>query len=508
MRRIAIIFCGFVAVCALAATSAIGQGEDDGNYQLRAYFDNAGFLVTGLDVRISGAKVGSVQEVDVARIGETVREDGSEDPGKAVAVLSIEDAGFQDFRTDASCQIRPQSLLGEKFVECEPTQPRAPGSEPPPALSEIADGEIGEGQYFLPLENNGKPVDLDLLNNVTRESEADRFRLILNDLGAGLAARGDDLAEVIRRANPALEETDRVLGILAEQNEGLAQLTADSDQILGALARERESFSGFVRNAAVAGTAAAERRDDIALGFERFPAALDELEQTMVELRRFSVTAEPVATNLEAAAPGLTGATKALGPFSKAGTPALTSLGRAAEAAGPDLQASSPVIRQLRVLGEATTPPARELDKLLTTFRKTRGIDYLMSLVLNLGNVFNGFDQYGHYLRTQLQITNCVEFVSVFDPSSGCGANFVDGLSASALSGPAPLPTRETIDGDGSVAGDATFEAEGGVSPRSAAEDAEPRDAGEQAAEVDLSQADASAQGTQDLLEFLVGDGR
>ena len=28
---------------------------------------------------------------------------------------------------------------------------------------------------------------LDLLNNITRESEADRFRLILNDLGAGLA---------------------------------------------------------------------------------------------------------------------------------------------------------------------------------------------------------------------------------------------------------------------------------------------------------------------------------
>ena len=45
----------------------------------------------------------------------------------------------QDFREDASCLIRPQSLLGEKFVECQPTQPRAPGTEPPPELTVMDD---------------------------------------------------------------------------------------------------------------------------------------------------------------------------------------------------------------------------------------------------------------------------------------------------------------------------------------------------------------------------------
>ena len=42
-------------------------------------------------------------------------------------MLAIEDDGFKDFREDASCIIRPQSLIGEKFVDCTPTQPRAPG---------------------------------------------------------------------------------------------------------------------------------------------------------------------------------------------------------------------------------------------------------------------------------------------------------------------------------------------------------------------------------------------
>ena len=85
-------------------------------------------------------------------------------------VLQIDDPAFQDFREDASCLIRPQSLIGEKFVECEPTEPRAPGTEPPPELEQIPDGEPGEGQYLLPLERNGKAVDLDLVNNIMRRA--------------------------------------------------------------------------------------------------------------------------------------------------------------------------------------------------------------------------------------------------------------------------------------------------------------------------------------------------
>ena len=133
--------------------------------------------------------------------------------------MKIDEAGFQDFRQDASCLIRPQSLLGEKYVDCQPTLPRAPGSEPPPPLDEVPDGEPGAGQHFLPLENNGKAVDIDLINNIMREPYADRFRLIFNDLGAGFAARGEDLAAIIRRADPALRQTNRVLAELARQNQ-------------------------------------------------------------------------------------------------------------------------------------------------------------------------------------------------------------------------------------------------------------------------------------------------
>lgn len=482
MRRIVLILVGLVGFAALAATTAAGDGNDSGgDYLVRAYFDNAGFLVHGEEVRIAGARVGSVDSVDVALPGEAVTRNGSDMPGKAVAVLKIEDPGFQAFLTDASCLIRPQSLLGEKYVECEPTQSRAPGSQAPPELSKIPDGEIGAGQYMLPLENNGKQVDLDLVNNITRQPEADRLRLILNDLGAGLSARGKDLAEVIKRADPALQETDKVLAILAKQNRGLAQLASDSDQILAPLARERTHVAGFIRNAADAGQAAAERQSDISLGFQRFPPALKQLQSTMVQLRKFALQAKPVANNLSAAAPGLAGATKALGPFSRAGVPALRSLGAAAAQSGPNLAASDSVIRDLRTLGVTGASPAKNLQKLFGSLRKTKGIDYLMSFILNSSNVFNGFDDYGHYLRAQLQITNCVGYVTVV--KTGCAANFGSTTTAAPSPPASPQSYGAPLDPQGSF----------GVSPSKRS---------------DAGASDASTKGTKDLLQFLVGDGR
>jgi ABC-type transporter Mla subunit MlaD len=443
MRRIALIVLSALTLGAVLATSAPGDGGPDGEYLVRAYFDNAGFLVEDEEVRIAGANVGTISSVDVTRPGEVVKADGSDSPGKAVVVLKISDPGFQDFREDASCIIRPQSLLGEKFVECKPTEPRSALSEVPPELETIPEGERGEGQRFLPLDNNGKAVDLDIFNNITREPEVDRFRLILNDLGAGLAARGDTLGEVVERANPALKQTERVLKILADQNKELAQLAVDSDAVLGPLARERDSVAGFINNAATTGEAAAERRADIEQGFIEFPEALRQLESTMVELRRLSEEATPVATDLNIAAPSLAGATEALAPFARAGTPALVTLGDAVEAAGPDLAASNPLVKDLGKLGDATTPAAKNLNELLKSLRKTGGTDLLYKTILNFGNTVNGFDDFGHYVRGSIQINNCVDLVA--RPVTGCGSKWTGATSSAAVAAANPTSPDDII---------------------------------------------------------------
>src|SRR5215213_4522392 len=352
-------------------------GGDGATYQVRAIFANGGFLVPGEEIRIAGAKVGSVGEVDVTGADEAAHDNGSPEPGSAVVVLDIDDPGFQDFREDASCIIRPQGLLGERFVECKATEPRAAGTAAPPPLQTIPDGEPGADQYLLPLEQNGKAVDLDLVNDIMKEPYPDRFRLILNDLGAGFAARGDELAEIIERSNPALRELNRVLAVLARENRQLANLASDGDQIVTALARRRENVAGFINSSTVVGQATAERRADLEEGFAKLPQFLRELRSTMTELQAFSESATPVFGDLGAAAPSLTKVNRETVPFSEASTDSFVSLGRAAEDTGPPLSGADPVIRQIRGLATHAAPTTKDLAKFLTSLRKTKGFQYL-----------------------------------------------------------------------------------------------------------------------------------
>jgi phospholipid/cholesterol/gamma-HCH transport system substrate-binding protein len=424
MRRIAAIIGAVLAVGLLIALPGATGAGSGGTYEVRAIFDNGAFLVPDEEVRIAGANVGTVKSVDVTEDDEivTLEGGGRAEPGKAVAVLNIEDEGFKDFREDASCTIRPQSLIGERFVDCTPTQPRAPGSEPPPELEEIPDGERGEGQRLLPLENNGTTVDLDLIQNIQRVPYRDRFRLILNDLGAGLAARGDDLGEVIDRANPALRQTDRVLNILALQNRQLASLAENGDTALEPLARNRTSVTGFLRNAAIAGEATAERGDDLEAGLAKFPETLRQVRLTMTRLKEFADQGTPLFADLKDSGANISKATQKLAPFARASVPALTSLGTAAQSAGPKLAAADPLLSELAATGAAAVPVGNSLSSLLDTFIRTRGFEFLGDFIYYTSGATNGFDSFGHFLRTNVQVTNCIDVSAIV--IQGCEAFF------------------------------------------------------------------------------------
>jgi phospholipid/cholesterol/gamma-HCH transport system substrate-binding protein len=524
MRRLVVIACAVAGgIGLLVAGPAVS--DDGGPYEVRAMFDNASFLVPGEEVRIAGARVGEVAEVDVTRPGETVSlENGpGDEPGKAAVVLRIDDPGFQDFREDASCLIQPQSLLGEKFVGCRPTQPRAPGTEPPPPLEEIGEDQPGEGQLLLPLENNGKAVDLDLVNNIMREPYADRFRLILNDLGAGFAARGDELEEIVERSNPALRQTNRVLEILAAQNRALAELARDSDTVLEPLARERRQITGFMRGSTVAAQATAERADDLEAGFELFPEYLRQLRATSRDLRAFSDAGTPVISDFGDSAPEVTRAQKALAPLADAGTDALKTLGDAAEQSEDDIVASDPVIKDVRDLSKSAKPGAEQLDELLSSLDQeicvqrnfegqcdvtTTGLRSLMDFVFGTSAAVNGFDQYGHYLRTFGLVTNCTV---IFATNIGeCDAHFGEGPDLERASAPDVgsgekrrdlKPRRRT----GSVAPEPGASGGGAqpAQPQPGSEGAAP----EQGSEGRLTpEPSSSERAGRELLRFLLGD--
>jgi phospholipid/cholesterol/gamma-HCH transport system substrate-binding protein len=424
MRRVFLILGALALVALVIALPAIGSSGHSGSYEVRGFFDNGSFVVKGEQVRIAGATVGTVKSVDVSGNDEIASLQGGPHavPGKAVVVMDITDAGFKDFRADASCLIRPQSLIGEKFVDCTPTQPRAPGTPPPPPLGQIGDDQPGSGEYLLPLENNGTTVDLDLLNNIQRVPYRDRFRLILNSLGVSLAGRGQDLGEVIDRANPALRQTDRVLKILADQNRQLASLADNGATVLEPLARNRTHITGFFRNAAISGEATAERSTALEEGLRKFPATLRQLRLTMSKLKDFADQGTPLFTALNQGGKGLSKATVNLPAFARESIPALTSLGDAAQVAGPKLAASDGLLTDLAATANSSVPVGQNFSAFLDTFTKTQGFQNLMDFIYNSVGSTNGIDAFGHFLRSDLQLTSCVEVAA--SVQSGCQATW------------------------------------------------------------------------------------
>ncbi len=294
-----------VAVLVAVVLLATSAGGENGAYTVRAIFDDAANAIPGENVKIDGVTVGTV-----ASVTPTPQE-------KAAVVMNIENPGFKDFRADATCTIRPQALLGEKFVDCLPTQPRVEGTPLPPPLSTIPAGQEGAGQKLLPVTNTHSPVDPDLLNDITRLPERQRLTIILNELGVGLAGRGSDLNVVIRRANPALQELDKVLAILAGENRVLAKLSVDSDKALAPLAAVRKQFADYFAQSNTVAQASARHLGALERNLILFPPFLRQLGPAMERLARLADQTTPVFTDLGIAAPAINQAFTHLPAFSE-----------------------------------------------------------------------------------------------------------------------------------------------------------------------------------------------
>jgi ABC-type transporter Mla subunit MlaD len=431
VRRVLAVFTILVAAGALAFVAMGAKSDGGGAYKVRAIFDNAGFVIPGEDVKVAGVKVGTIDSLDVTA-GQ-----------KAAVVLNITDPGFQDFRQDANCIVRPQSLIGERFVECNLTQKRAAGAPLPPPLKQIKNGP-GKGEHYLSVEHTSKTVDIDLIGDIAREPERQRLSLILNELGTGLAGRGKDLNEVIKRADPALKNVDDLLQILATQNRTLQELAKNSDTVLAPLARDRVKVASAIANSNKVAAATASRRGDLEADIQRLPAFLTQLKPTMTRLGALSDEMTPVLNDLDAVAPQVNRLIIQLGPFSQAATPAVTTLGQAAEVGTPAVIAARPVISKLRKLAEVARPVAGKLADVLESFQRTHGIERFMDYTFYQVNAINGFDSIGHYLRAGLIVNSCSTYST--SPVPGCQARFPNAsASASAASAASAGPHDKVL---------------------------------------------------------------
>ena len=410
MRRL-LALAAVLIVAAIVVAVVNGSGTSSGGtYLVRAIFDDASFAAQGEDVRIAGANVGSIQSLGVTQ-------------GKQAAVtLAISNADFRPWHANATCAIRPQSLIGEEYVDC------TPGTSAAPPLPRINRGP-GAGTYYLPVTRTSSPIDSDIVQNISTEPVRQSLAVIIDEFGTGLAARGSDLNTVIHRANPALGDTDKVLQILARQNRTLAQLATDSDTVLRPLARERRQIAGFITQANTTAVASAARARDISNTFRLFPSYLQQLRPLMADLGTLADQGTPLLQSLGQSAGALGRQFANLTPFAKAARTALIDLGSAAQQSQPALVATEPLAKQLNQLGSAGQPASANLQKLLTSLNTTGGIQQLMKLLFNGAVAGNGFDSLGHYVRDEPLDSACTNYATSAIP--GCSANF-SGTSTSA----------------------------------------------------------------------------
>jgi phospholipid/cholesterol/gamma-HCH transport system substrate-binding protein len=405
---------GAASVAGLLILVVLGTsaGGSNGTYRVRAIFDDAGNIIPGEDVKIDGVRVGAVGSVTPTP------------EAKASVVLEISNPGFEDFREDASCIIRPQSLIGEKFVDCLPTQPRPENTPEPPALKVIPKGQEGAGERLLPVTNTSSPVDTDLLNDINRLPEAQRLRIILNELGATFAGRGSDLHEVVLRADPALQELNKVLSILVSENHVLVNLAEEGDKALIPLTAVREKVADFIVQSNTVAKASALHRGAIAKNFQDFPPFLEELGPAMERFGKLAEQTTPTFSDLNVAAPGLNKAFTHLAPFSESSDTFFKSFGKTAKISGPALKAAEPLLGDLEKLGTTAKPFGGSFSELFTSLRETGGLERIMDFIFLGAGASNGYDALGHFLRAEIVGNNCVGYKIA--PQGGCSANFIN----------------------------------------------------------------------------------
>lgn len=398
-RRITALVVVAVAA-AIVVVSSIGAGSDE-DYRVRLQFVNAGPITTGADVRVAGANVGVIEDIFVSNNNE------------AAVVIKITDPAFQRFYKDAKCKIRLQSLIGERFIDCDPGTPTE---------EELPSDPTDENRKVMLSDKTSAPVDIDELLDNMREPQRERFRVIINELGITLTGRGQDLQDILNRFDPTFKEVNDILKILARENKQLETLAVDGDRSLQALAKDRKSITSFFKNADKAARATNVKRAELAETLNRLPAFLDELEETSKVLKNFAEQAAPVAASARAAAPDLSTFVTGTNEFVKEANPALTRFGTSADIFRQQIPALQPLADILRVISD-NRGSVTNLRKLLESFEDQNGFQNLASLAFGLAGAANGKDSYGHFVRSALTL-NGLCFTYQQSRNNTCAADF------------------------------------------------------------------------------------
>jgi virulence factor Mce-like protein len=402
VRRALGICCALLVAGTLwVVLGGAGNGAAGNRYWVE--LDNAFGIVNGGDLKIAGVRAGKITQLKLDR-----------KTNRALVGIEITKTGFGDLRTDTHCDVRPQSLIGEYFIDCQPGT----------AARHLPPGAV------IPVTHTSSTVAPDLVNDIMRAPYRERLSIIINELGAAVAGNGANLNAAIRRASPALQQTDKVLGILASQNRILGNLVKNGDQVINDLANNKHNVQRWVTYARNTADATAQRQAALAAGFRKLPGFLEQLRPTMAALGAAADQQTPALQKLNQSAGQLKTLFDNLAPFSDASRPGFKALGKAAATGDKAVKAAQPVVSELNTFSTQTPELANNLSIILKHLDDRKyaaekdprspggqgytGLEALLEYVYDQVMSVNTYDSNAHVLKVALQAGgNCADYADI-----------------------------------------------------------------------------------------------
>ena len=399
-------------------------------YDIKAQLPDAAGLVEGNEVRVGGKRIGIVQTI------EGVEGRG----GRPQAELGLKiDITAAPLREDSRITVRPRSPLGLKYLELDPGEKGR---------------ELEEGES-LPLTAAQTIVELDEVVNSLDASTRRSLQGVLEELGNGLAGRGEAFNSATADAPEFLTRAERVARLLAEPSTGLRRLVSGAEATVSALAPVAPELGSLVTASELTADALARSAPELEQAIAEFPATARTGTSALRAASPLLDDAVPLVADLRAAAAELPRAARRLDGALDVGTPQLERAVALADRLG----------LTLAELERLADDPAtlRTLERLLATLESAKPVvdfvapfqlrcNYLGLWTRNVPETISEGDASGNWFRT-LVVAGTEEFTARATPSPKLHVNPYPhtGQDGECEAGNEPYLKRQVI---GNVPGD------------------------------------------------------